>query len=81
MDEHKEQLDRIERKMDRFCLWMTGNGHPENGVLFRLRTLENVERTRVRDGVKYRNAVWAFVIAILTAVGSAVANLWPNHKP
>lgn len=59
---------------------LTGNGHPENGLVFRLVRLEESQRSTDRS----RRRIWAVVLALATGVvgflGESVRSVWFSNK-
>lgn len=70
MAEVPTQLDKIERKLDTLCRLLTGNDHPEEGLIVRFDRVEQAQK-RVRWFLRsFTGAIIAAVIggAIIVAL-------------
>lgn len=75
------RLSRIEAKLDKVCNWMTGNGHPQRGVLSRLAELEERERESTALRRKVSRVLWATIIAAVSSAAATAANLFSGQHP
>lgn len=77
-----EQLDRIEADVRTIKVWITGNGHPEEGLLFRVAQLERDEKRQRQAKSWFWKTLGACVIALaVSGVASAAVYIIRGTGP
>lgn len=81
MTEAASAIGTIGAKVDKMCVLITGNGQPEVGLAFRVKTLEKAADVAGKSRSKWRDRLWGLATGILlVALAWSLAGCVPASK-